>query len=224
MEWEFAYKETDRLGGFDPYSSSKAGAEIAIASYRKAFFDRQDRTEYRKAVAAARGGNVIGGGDRAEYRIIPDLVRALSRGEKLEVRNPHAIRPWQHVLELLYGYLLLAVRLQDDPKTMQGAWNFGPEPDDEMTVEELVKCAIRVWGSGSYEYIPDKEKLHEAGILRLNIEKAKRELDWHPRWNSGKAVEKAMHWYRETAQGKDARQMCVEQINSYFNACGETEG
>jgi len=224
MEWEFHYKETDRLGGFDPYSSSKAAAEIAIASYQKAFFDLRERPEYRKAVAAARGGNVIGGGDRAEYRIIPDLVRALSKGEKLEIRNPYAIRPWQHVLELLYGYLLLAVRLKNTPEKMQGAWNFGPEADDEMTVEELVKCAIGIWGSGSYTYVPDKEKLHEAGILRLSIDKAKRMLDWHPRWNSGKAIEKTMDWYRATADGKNARHMCIDQIKDYFSENAESKG
>ncbi|MCK4812775.1 MAG: CDP-glucose 4,6-dehydratase [Candidatus Marinimicrobia bacterium] len=217
MEWEFHYKESDRLGGFDPYSSSKAGAEIAIASYQKAFFNPEDIAQHQKAVAVARGGNVIGGGDWADHRIIPDLVRAMQKGEKLKIRNPKAIRPWQHVLELLYGYLLLGSKLYDDPKHIQGAYNFGPNMGDEMTVNELVRCAIDIWGKGEYVHIPDKEKLHEAGILRLNIEKAIKVLDWHTSWNSIQAVEKTMIWYQQVFDGADARTCCREQIHEYFS-------
>ncbi|MDZ7821133.1 MAG: CDP-glucose 4,6-dehydratase [Candidatus Marinimicrobia bacterium] len=201
MEWEFHYKESDRLGGFDPYSSSKAGAEIAIASYQKAFFGPERFNKHHKALAAARGGNVIGGGDRAEDRIIPDLVRSIEKNEALKVRNPGAIRPWQHVLELLYGYLLLGKKLREDPGTFQGAFNFGPGRGDEMTVEELVKHAIRIYGKGKYAHREDQEKLHEAGILRLNIEKAQRLLGWEPRWRSEEAVEKTIRWYRDVARG-----------------------
>jgi CDP-glucose 4,6-dehydratase len=216
MEWEFHYKENDRLGGFDPYSSSKAGAEIAIASYQKAFFDPKNINKHRKSIAAARGGNVIGGGDWADNRIIPDLVRALQKDETLNIRNPQAIRPWQHVLELLYGYLLLGMKLYENPKTFQGAYNFGPEKGDEMTVEELVRTAFKVWGKGDYEHHPDTEKLHEAGILRLEIEKSKTVLDWHPHWSSGQAVEKTMTWYKQVFDGKDALSCCREQISDYF--------
>ena len=216
MEWEFHYKENDRLGGFDPYSSSKAGAEIAIASYQKAFFNPKDINEHKKSVASARGGNVIGGGDWADNRIIPDLVRALQKNEPLHVRNPKAIRPWQHVLELLYAYLVLGYKLHQDPVTFQGAYNFGPEKGDEMTVEELVDTAIRVWGSGNFEHRPDEEYLHEAGILRLEIEKAKNTLNWHPHWKSEAAVEKTMNWYKEVFNGTDALSMCREQIKEYF--------
>lgn len=216
MEWEFHYKENDRLGGFDPYSSSKAGAEIAIASYQKAFFNPENINEHNKAIASARGGNVIGGGDWADNRIIPDLVRALEKNEALNVRNPQSIRPWQHVLELLFGYLLLGMKLYLDPVTYQGAYNFGPEKGDEMTVEELVKTAINVWGSGVFEHRPDEEKLHEAGILRLEIDKSKEILDWHPNWRSDKAVEMTMNWYKSVSDGRDALECCKEQIEAYF--------
>ena len=216
MEWEFHYKESDRLGGFDPYSSSKAGAEIAIASYQKAFFNSKYIHEHKKSIAAARGGNVIGGGDWADNRIIPDLVRALQKNDPLNVRNPKAIRPWQHVLELLYGYLVLGYKLHQDPENIQGAYNFGPEKGDEMTVEELINTAIRVWGSGEYEHRPDKENLHEAGILRLEIEKSKNKLNWHPKWRSDIAVEKTMNWYKEVFDGADALAICQKQINGYF--------
>lgn len=217
MEWQFPYKETDRLGGFDPYSSSKASAEIAIASYQKAFFDPHHISEHGKSLAAARGGNVIGGGDRAEDRIIPDLIRAIEFGAELKVRNPQAVRPWQHVLELLYGYLLLGMKLSEDPVRYQGAYNFGPEPDDELTVAELVKTALNIYGKGTYRHRPDPEKLHEAGILRLNIDKAKSMLDWKPRWDSATAIEKTVNWYRDVDKGKDAASCCREQILNYFN-------
>lgn len=216
MEWEFHYKENDRLGGFDPYSSSKAGAEIAIASYQKAFFNPKYINEHKKSLASARGGNVIGGGDWADNRIIPDLVRALQKNDPLHVRNPKAIRPWQHVLELLYGYLVLGFKLHQDPQNIQGAYNFGPEKGDEMTVEELVNTAIRVWGSGEFEHRPDKENLHEAGILRLEIEKSKNSLNWHPRWRSDTAVEKTMNWYKEVFDGSGALEVCRKQIEEYF--------
>ena len=216
MEWEFHYKENDRLGGFDPYSSSKAGAEIAIASYQKAFFNPKYINEHKKSLASARGGNVIGGGDWADNRIIPDLVRALQKNDPLHVRNPKAIRPWQHVLELLYAYLILGFKLHQDPKNIQGAYNFGPEKGDEMTVEELVNTAIRVWGSGEFEHRPDKENLHEAGILRLEIGKSKNILNWHPKWRSDTAVEKTMNWYKEVFDGAGALEVCRKQIEEYF--------
>lgn len=217
MEWEFHYKENDRLGGFDPYSSSKAAAEIAIASYQKAYFDTKSIRKNAKVVAAARGGNVIGGGDWADDRIIPDLVRALQKNEPLHVRNPKAIRPWQHVLELLAGYLILGYELAQNPEQTQGAFNFGPEMGDDMTVEELVRTAIKIWGSGEFVLQSDKEDLHEAGILRLQIDKSKRILNWKPRWTSTRAVEQTMEWYKQVFDGKTPIKCCQEQINEYFN-------
>lgn len=215
MEREAAYAEDDRLGGFDPYSSSKAGAEIAIASYIKAFFPKDDLKRHQKALASARGGNVIGGGDWADFRLIPDLVKALSHEETLEIRHPEAIRPWQHVLELLKGYLLLAYRLSEDPEKYIGSYNFGPEAGDDMTVEELVKTAISAWGSGNYSYVPDPEKLHEAGILRLQIQKAKQELGWIPSWTSKQAVHETISWYRKYLSGENAAVLCLDQIQKY---------
>ncbi|MFA6617715.1 MAG: CDP-glucose 4,6-dehydratase [Candidatus Neomarinimicrobiota bacterium] len=216
MEWDFHYKENDRLGGFDPYSSSKAGCEIAISSYQKAFFNLENYSEHQKALSSARGGNVIGGGDWSDDRIIPDLVRALSSDKPLDVRNPKSIRPWQHVLELLYGYLLLAMRLQQDAKKYQGAYNFGPEKGDEMTVEELVRTAIKVWGSGHFDHKPDLSNLHEAGILRLDIDKAKSLLKWIPKWTSAETVEKTMSWYKDFCDGESALELCRKQIREYF--------
>ncbi|MDD3716681.1 MAG: CDP-glucose 4,6-dehydratase [Candidatus Marinimicrobia bacterium] len=218
-EWGFPYKENDRLGGFDPYSSSKAAAEICIASYQKAFFAPEKFKEHRKSLAVARGGNVIGGGDRAEDRIIPDLIRSIEANRELRIRNPRAIRPWQHVLELLYGYCLLGMCLNKDP-LLQGAYNFGPRDGDEMTVEELVMTAIRIYGKGHYAHRPDTEELHEAGILRLNIEKAQNTLNWYPRWSSAEAVEKTISWYRDIAGGADPRACCRRQIREYFEEEG----
>lgn len=215
MEREAAYAEEDRLGGFDPYSSSKAGAEIAIASYINAFFPKDDIAHHQKAIASARGGNVIGGGDWADFRLIPDLVKALSHEETLEIRHPEAIRPWQHVLELLKGYLLLAYRLDEDPEKYIGSYNFGPEPGDEMTVEDLVKTAISAWGQGDYCHIPDPEKLHEAGILRLKIQKAKQQLGWIPSWTSKEAVHETISWYRKYLSGDNAQKLCLDQIQKY---------
>ena len=183
---------------------------------RKRFFHPDNINEHNKSIASARGGNVIGGGDWADNRIIPDLVKALEKNEALNVRNPKSIRPWQHVLELLYGYLLLGMKLYLDPKEFQGAYNFGPEKGDEMTVEELVNTAIEVWGSGVFEHRPDEEKLHEAGILRLEIDKSKKILDWYPHWRSDKAVEMTMNWYKNVSDGKDALECCKEQIAEYF--------
>jgi CDP-glucose 4,6-dehydratase len=149
-EWQYPYRETDRLGGYDPYSASKAAAEIVISSYRNSFFNLSEHSSHQKAIASARAGNVIGGGDWAKDRIIPDIVNALKNKRPIEVRNPAAVRPWEHVLEPLSGYLLLGEKLSHEPETFAQSWNFGPYPQDTFTVGELVETAIQVWGEGSY--------------------------------------------------------------------------
>ncbi|MEL6863195.1 MAG: CDP-glucose 4,6-dehydratase [Bacteroidota bacterium] len=191
------YKEEDRLGGYDPYSASKACAELITQCYRNAFFNTADYAHHQKAIATARAGNVIGGGDWAEDRLIPDIARSLANGIPLIIRSPHAIRPWQHVLEPLCGYLLLGIRLSEEPITFSEGWNFGPDIEDNLTVQEMVEKALAIWGSGTYEIQASKENFHEAGLLKLDIEKTKMRLAWTPAFTADVAVQRTMQWYRD---------------------------
>jgi len=211
--WD-AYKEDDPLGGFDPYSSSKAAAEIVTASYRKSFFMPDRFSYHRTSVASARAGNVIGGGDWAKDRIVPDLVRALSKDEVLTVRNPESVRPWQHVLEPVCGYLLLGAKMQEEPEKFATAYNFGPMEADNLKVRELVEKSLQIWGSGSYKELPDIQAPHEAGLLRLDINKAMKELGWKPKWNSEKALKMTLDWYKDYKA--DAIGITDRQINEYL--------
>jgi len=211
--WD-AYKENEPLGGFDPYSSSKACAEILTASYRKSFFAPEMYPYHRKAVASARAGNVIGGGDWAKDRIIPDLIRALSKHQTLTVRNPDSIRPWQHVLEPLSGYLWLGAHLQEDPQKYASAFNFGPMEEDNLRVRELVEKSLKIWGSGSFKEQVDPNAPHEAGILRLDISKAIFDLAWKPKWNSEKALAMTLNWYK--SYKINPIETTEDQIAEYF--------
>ncbi|RZJ57826.1 MAG: CDP-glucose 4,6-dehydratase [Hymenobacter sp.] len=195
-EWVFPYRETDRLGGYDPYSASKACAEIVINSYTQSFFNPADFDRHQKSIASARAGNVIGGGDWAKDRIIPDIVRALDAGRSVTVRNPQAIRPWQHVLEPLGGYLLLGAKLAAAPLTYSGAWNFGPYAEDNRTVGDLVDTAITIWGSGSCDYPQLTNQPHEAGLLKLDISKATNLLGWQPKHKAAEAIALTIDWYK----------------------------
>lgn len=215
MEKEYHYKEDDKLGGYDPYSASKAAAEIIVQSYRDSFFNKKDYATHRKGIAVARAGNVIGGGDRAQDRIIPDIIRALERGESIKVRNPDAVRPWQHVLEPLFGYLLLGGRLMEDPERYAEAWNFGPENNDILQVRNLVKIALECWGGGCFDTPVEAGAPHEAGLLMLDISKAKAQLQWIPKFHSAKAIEETMKWY--TSAGPDYRSYTLAQIQNYLN-------
>jgi CDP-glucose 4,6-dehydratase len=202
------YVETDPVGGFDPYSSSKGCSELVTAAYRRSFFSEPGMPR----VATARAGNVIGGGDWGEDRILPDCARALSAGVSVEVRNPGAVRPWQHVLESLSGYLWLAANLWrgadesgDGPATFEGAWNLGPGPDAEVTVREVVELFLQAWGIGEWRLAPGAaQHPHEAGLLVLDAGKAERELGWSAAWSVTEAVTAAAHWYREFYRGADA--------------------
>lgn len=191
------YQETDRLGGYDPYSASKAAAEILIASYRSSYFSPEQYAIHQKSVAAARAGNVIGGGDWAENRIVPDIVRALSTNQDVVVRNPAAVRPWQHVLEPLGGYLLLAAAQTGNPAAFADAFNFGPLPADNLTVEEVVKLALDQWGSGRIQKATQTTGLHEAGLLRLDITKAQQQLHWQPTYDAAAAIAATIEWYKQ---------------------------
>jgi len=208
VERKHAYCETDPLGGYDPYSSSKAAAEIAIAAYRQSFFKNRPIK-----IASARAGNVIGGGDWATDRIVPDCIRALQRGEPISVRNPHATRPWQHVLEPLSGYLWLAARLTSDlrPPTSDlcSAFNFGPTHESNRTVAGLVQELLKHW-PGRWEDKSDPKAVHEAGLLQLSIEKARAMLGWTPVWKFPTAIEQTVRWYRQPS-----RELTIAQINQY---------
>jgi CDP-glucose 4,6-dehydratase len=229
-ETDYCYEERDPLGGHDPYSASKASAEIVSSAYEKSFF-----TSAGVGLATARAGNVIGGGDWGVDRIIPDAVRAIDAGEPLGVRNPGAIRPWQHVLEPSYGYLLLGARLYEEsgsesdaslhsqaPPLMagkhSGAWNFGPSREDCRTVKELASLFFTKYGKGSYEDLSDRQKTepHEANLLMLGCSKASEQLGWQPRWNFEEAVTRTAKWYRDQAAGKSARGMCLAEIDEYM--------
>lgn len=195
-EWIYPYRETDRLGGYDPYSASKACAEIVINSYRNSFFNIKKYTEHKKAIAVARAGNVIGGGDWSKDRLVPDIVRALSNDEVIQIRNPDSIRPWQHVLEPLIGYLMLGSKLAQSPELYSQAYNFGPDFRDALPVSEMVNTAIKCWGNGRYETAQMLNQPHEAGLLKLDISKAMAEIGWKPKMNAHIAIEQTIDWYK----------------------------
>jgi len=196
-EWHYPYRETDRLGGYDPYSASKAAAELVISSYRNSFFNLNDYASHQKPIASARAGNVIGGGDWAKDRIIPDIVRSLTKNEPIQVRNPAAVRPWQHVLEPLGGYLHLGTKMVDDPIRYAESWNFGPFAEDNLTVEALVQMALAKWGGGDYQKPLLVGEPHEAGLLKLDISKSVNELGWKPKFDARKAIEITLEWYKK---------------------------
>lgn len=206
-EWVHPYRESDPLGGHDPYSASKAGSELVISSFARSFFsDRPVR------IASARAGNVIGGGDWAENRIIPDIVRALQAGQQIDIRNPAARRPWQHVLEPLSGYLRLAERLYDGQAGTR--YNFGPEACDVRPVRDLVEMALHHW-PGTWRDCSDPDAPHEAGLLSLGIEQARADLGYVPRWDVSEAMDHTMQWYRAVIEGQDARRVTLTQISDF---------
>lgn len=212
-----AYHEEDKLGGYDPYSASKAAAEIVVSSYRNSFFNPAHYADHQKAIASARAGNVIGGGDRSEDRIIPDIIRGIEKNETIVVRNPASVRPWQFVLEPLAGYLLLGAKLDAAPTQYADAWNFGPDTEDVLTVKEVVEKALEVFGKGEYTTPPQQTKLHEAGLLKLDIAKAIEQLDWRPRLNSSEAIHNTMVWYKQVTAA-NAQSYTHEQISRYEKA------
>jgi CDP-glucose 4,6-dehydratase len=217
-EWEFAYRENDPLGGHDVYSMSKAVAELITQSWRRSFFTPDSNLG---PVATVRAGNVIGGGDYAQDRIVPDCVRALTAKEAILVRNPGAIRPWQHVLECLSGYLWLGARLDQQPgnSRLASAFNFGPEPSARQPVRRLVEEVLRVW-PGKWTDGSTPTAVHEANLLSLSIEKAGALLGWYPAWGFAEAVQKTMSWYyqRHVAKHQDMLKFSQEQIEDYVTA------
>lgn len=217
QEREEGYSESDPMGGYDPYSASKGAAELLVSSYRRSFFSAAHLPEQGVLVATARAGNVIGGGDWAEERIVTDIVRMLVAGDPIPLRNPDAIRPWQHVLEPLGGYLTLAGRLlRTGDSALCGAWNFGPFERDELRVRDLVDRFLHYWGEGSWKDVHYPDQLHEGKVLRLKIGKAMSELGWRPRWDIDTAIDKTVAWYRQFHQGApDMRSITLHQIAEY---------
>ncbi|MDO8644142.1 MAG: CDP-glucose 4,6-dehydratase [bacterium] len=212
-EIDYAYKEEDPMGGFDPYSSSKGAAELVVQAYRRSFLSQE-------GLASARAGNVVGGGDWAEDRILPDCIRALVSKEPVFVRNPQAIRPWQHVLEPLSGYLWLGAQLLKNPKKFSGPWNFGPNPEGNVTVRQVVELVLKEWGSGQWTSPPkkpDEKTVHEAHLLKLDCTKAQNLLSWKPVYSIAECLRESTNWYQAfyLEQNKDMEAFTREQIDRY---------
>lgn len=214
-EWVYGYRETDPLGGYDPYSSSKACAEIVSAAYRQSFFNVAKFAEHRCGVATARAGNVIGGGDWSDDRLIPDLVKGFLRGDTVRIRRPNSIRPWQHVLEPLWGYIRLAEELYKGNSACATAWNFGPHDDDAWPVGRIADKMVQVWGDGA-QWVQDADPgAHEAGYLKLDASKARAQLGWHPSMRIGTTIEWLVQWYRAQQAGEDMHACTLAQIDEY---------
>lgn len=217
-EQEIKFSEQDPLGGHDPYSASKAATEIITASYRSSFYNVTDG--HSAQIATARAGNVIGGGDWATDRLVPDCLRSFSKGQTVLLRYPNAVRPWQHVLEPLSGYLILAENLlSEDGADYAKAWNFGPDESDDASVLTVAETAAKFWDDGATvteENLGDHPR--EAGLLKLDSSLARKELDWQPRWNLDQALEQTVAWHRQWLKGTDMKALCRDQINAYTAA------
>ena len=211
VEWEWGYRENDRLGGVDPYSASKGAAEIAVSSYARSILHEEPFE-----LATARAGNVIGGGDWAKDRIVPDIVRAIRANQPVVIRNPRSTRPWQHVLEPLSGYLLLAQRMLEGKIEIQDSYNFGPDLSEARTVSDVAEGLINLHGTGSIELVGDTQGLHEASLLQLNCDRAKHGLGWYPRWTFEETLAKTGEWYKKQSEGVTAASLTNGQISDYF--------
>lgn len=214
-EWVWGYRENEAMGGYDPYSNSKGCAELVTSSYRSSYFNPDQYADHRVALASARAGNVIGGGDWAEDRLIPDIMRAIVQGKPVHIRNPHAIRPWQHVLEPLSGYLMLAEKLWKDGAAYGEAWNFGPSDEDTRPVSWIADRLTKAWGAGASWKLDERHHPHEAHYLKLDCSKAKSRLHWHPRWHLEDALGAIVEWHLAHQAGKNMREVTLHQIAAY---------
>jgi len=217
------YVETDRLGGHDPYSNSKACTELVAAAYRSSYFDPAGHAGHGVALATVRAGNVIGGGDWAQDRLVPDLMRSFAAGQAAVIRYPHAVRPWQHVLEPLGGYLVLAERLVQDGPAWGEAWNFGPAEGDAQPVSWIADRLAGLWGPGAQWRLEPREQPHEAAWLRLDCTKAAQRLGWQPRWPLDQALQAIAAWYLGYSRGEDARRLCLAQLGAFEAAHGTAQ-
>lgn len=218
-EWVWGYRENEPMGGFDPYSNSKGCAELVTAAYRNSYFPEKGYKQHGVAIASARAGNVIGGGDWAGDRLIPDFMRAIAAGIAVSIRNPQAIRPWQHVLEPLSGYLVLAQRLYERGPEFAEGWNFGPSDDDAKPVQWIVERLTAAWGPAARWELDGGEHPHEACYLKLDCSKAKGRLGWHPKWRLEEALDAIVDWHRAFEDGGDMRAFTLSQISAYADLC-----
>jgi CDP-glucose 4,6-dehydratase len=211
-EWIWGYRENDELGGYDPYSSSKAAAELVLSAYQNSFF--KDRKEM--GVASVRAGNILGGGDWAEDRLVPDIIKSLRQGTPIILRNPEATRPWQHVLDPLFGYLVLASHLYTSPQAFPGPFNFGPSGESIRTVYDLAGRIVQCWGGGNIRVKKAPNAPHESGLLHLNCDKARRLLNWKPQWDFDRTIEETVSWYKQVESGESPVALTKEQIMTYM--------
>lgn len=211
----WGYRENEPMGGYDPYSSSKGAAEIAISSWRRSFFNPKDYEKHGKSIASVRAGNVIGGGDWALDRIIPDCIKALEAGKEIDIRSPKSVRPWQHVLEPLSGYMLLAQKMWNEPTKYCDGWNFGPRSESITPVWDVASMVIENYGSGKLNDLSDPNALHEAKLLMLDISKAKFQLGWEPRMNINQCIALVVDWYKRY-KTENVYNLCIEEIRSYL--------
>jgi CDP-glucose 4,6-dehydratase len=210
-EWEWGYRENEPMGGHDPYSSSKGCVELVTSAYIRSFFN----TDSMAALASARAGNVIGGGDWADDRLVPDILSAFAKAEPVIIRNPLSTRPWQHVLEPLSGYLVLAEALFHKGSAFEGAWNFGPKDEDCRSVGAILDLMTSLWGAGASWTLDKKSNPHEAGFLKLDCSKVTSRLMWHPKWNLDAALEKIIKWHKSWQSHADVKELCLNEIKEY---------
>ena len=215
-EWHWGYRENEPMGGYDPYSNSKGCSELVTSAYRSSYFNSKEYDKHGVALASARAGNVIGGGDWADDRLIPDFIRAISRGEEVKIRSPYAIRPWQHVLEPLIGYLMLAEKLFHHGTAFAEAWNFGPDDKDAKNVEWIVKRICALWGNGASYAIDTHPQPHEANYLKLDCSKAKAELGWEPCWDIETTLKSIVEWNKAFLSNENVRTVTENQIEQYI--------
>lgn len=214
-EWVWGYRENEPMGGFDPYSNSKGCAELVSSAYRNSFFNSNSHAEHGVALATVRAGNVIGGGDWAQDRLIPDILAAFEKSKRVYIRNPHATRPWQHVLEPLRGYLMLAERLYEQGPSFSEAWNFGPNDEDAKPVGWIVEQMAALWGADAQWQVDTGEHPHEAHYLKLDISKARDQLDWHPTLRLKDALGLIIAWSKQRQAGANMRQITLAQLKAY---------
>ncbi|MFQ2180484.1 MULTISPECIES: CDP-glucose 4,6-dehydratase [Aeromonas] len=217
-EWVWGYREDEAMGGYDPYSNSKGCAELVASAYRNSFFNSKDYAKHGVALASVRAGNVIGGGDWAKDRLIPDILRSFQDEQPVVIRNPHSIRPWQHVLEPLSGYLLVAQHLYLDGPDFAEGWNFGPNEQDAKPVQFIVEKMVKLWGERASWQLDGAEHPHEAHYLKLDCSKAKMRMGWHPRWDLVTTLERIIKWHKAWLAGQDMREVSLREIREYMSA------
>lgn len=215
-EWHWGYREDEAMGGYDPYSNSKGCSELVTSSYRRSYFNPANYEQHGVALGSGRAGNVIGGGDWADDRLIPDFIRAIAQGNEVQIRSPFAIRPWQHVLEPLSGYLTLAERLFTEGAKYADGWNFGPDDKDAKNVEWIIQKICTLWGGKASYSIDKNPQPHEANYLKLDCSKAKAELNWTPRWDIETTLKSIVDWNRAYLNGENIREITERQIEAYF--------